>query len=61
MEIFSGFANLPKISLPVGGRDDDLFSERLDYKYTSFILIMSSFIATYKIFKFNDLQCLVTI
>jgi hypothetical protein len=38
MEIFSGFANLPKISLPVVGRNDDLFSERLNYKYTSFYI-----------------------
>ena len=61
MELFSGFANLPKISLPVGGRDDDLFSDRLNYKYTSFILIMSSFIVTYKIFEFNHIQCWVII
>ena len=59
MDIFSGFANLPKISLPVGGRDDDVFSDRLNYKYTSFILIISSFMVTYKILQSDHIQCWV--
>lgn len=59
MDIIRGFATLPKISLPVGGRDDDVFSDRLNYKYTSFVLIISSFIITYKILQNDHIQCWV--
>ena len=61
MDIIRGFATLPKISLPVGGRDDDVFSDRLNYKYTSFVLIISSFIITYKILQNDHIQCWVLI
>ena len=59
MDIIRGFATLPKIALPVGGRDDDVFSDRLNYKYTSFILIISSFTITYKILQYDHIQCWV--
>ena len=59
MDIIRGFATLPKVSLPVGGRDDDVFSDRLNYKYTSFVLIISSFIITYKILQYDHIQCWV--
>jgi hypothetical protein len=59
MDIFNGLAHLPKISLPVGGRDDDVFADRLNYKYTSFILIISGFTITYKILQYDHIQCWV--
>lgn len=61
MEILRGFSSLPKISLPVGGRDDDVFADRLNYKYTTSILIVSSFVITYKILQYDHIQCWVCV
>jgi len=59
MDIIRGFSTLPKVSLPVGGRDDDVFADRLNYKYTTVFLIVSSFTITYKILQSDHIQCWV--
>jgi hypothetical protein len=59
MDIISGFRTLPKIALPVGGRDDDVFTDRLNYKYTTFILIIASFTITFKVLQYDHIQCWV--
>ena len=59
MEIIRGFANLPKITLSTCGRDDDVFVDRLNYKYTTTILFVSSLTITIKILQSDHIQCWV--
>lgn len=59
MEIIRGFANLPKITLSTCGRDDDVFIDRLNYKYTTLILFVSSLTITVKILQSDHIQCWV--
>ncbi|CAF0738406.1 unnamed protein product [Brachionus calyciflorus] len=59
MEIIRGFANLPKITLSTCGRDDDVFVDRLNYKYTTLILFVSSLTITVKILQSDHIQCWV--
>jgi hypothetical protein len=59
MEIVRGFANLPKIALSTCGRDDDVFVDRLNYKYTTTILFVSSITITIKILQSDHIQCWV--
>ena len=59
MEIVRGFANLPKITLSTCGRDDDVFIDRLNYKYTTMILFISSITITVKILQADHIQCWV--
>lgn len=59
MEIVRGFANLPKITLSTCGRDDDVFIDRLNYKYTTTILFVSSITITVKILQSDHIQCWV--
>lgn len=59
MEIIRGFANLPKITLSTCGRDDDVFADRLNYKYTTLILFVSSLTITIKILQSDHIQCWV--
>lgn len=59
MEIIRGFANLPKIALSTCGRDDDVFVDRLNYKYTTTILFVSSITITIKILQSDHIQCWV--
>ena len=59
MEIIRGFANLPKITLSTCGRDDDVFIDRLNYKYTTSILFVSSLTITVKILQSDHIQCWV--
>ena len=59
MEIIRGFANLPKITLSTCGRDDDVFIDRLNYKYTTLILFVSSLTITIKILQSDHIQCWV--
>lgn len=61
MEIIRGFANLPKITLSTCGRDDDVFADRLNYKYTTLILFVSSLTITVKILQSDHIQCWVDI
>ena len=59
MEIIRGFANLPKITLSTCGKDDDVFVDRLNYKYTTLILFVSSITITVKILQSDHIQCWV--
>ena len=59
MEIVRGFANLPKITLSTCGRDDDVFIDRLNYKYTTTILFVSSITITVKILQSDHIHCWV--
>lgn len=59
MDIIRGFANLPKITLSTCGRDDDVFIDRLNYKYTTTILFISSITITIKILQSDHIQCWV--
>lgn len=59
MDIIRGFANLPKITLSTCGRDDDVFIDRLNYKYTTSILFISSLTITIKILQSDHIQCWV--
>ena len=59
MEIIRGFANLPKITLSTCGRDDDVFVDRLNYKYSTLILFVSSITITIKVLQSDHIQCWV--
>lgn len=59
MEIIRGFANLPRITLSTCGRDDDVFVDRLNYKYTTLVLFVSSLTITIKILQSDHIQCWV--
>ena len=59
MEIIRGFANLPKVTLSTCGRDDDVFVDRLNYKYTTLVLFISSLTITVKILQSDHIQCWV--
>ena len=59
MEIIRGFSSLPKITLSTCGRDDDVFIDRLNYKYTTMVLFVSSLTITVKILQSDHIQCWV--
>ena len=49
-----------QITLSTSGRDDDVFIDRLNYKYSTLILFVSSLTITVKILQSDHIQCWVS-
>jgi hypothetical protein len=59
MDVIRGFGNLPRITLSGAGKEDDVFIDRLNYKYTTAVLFISSISITIKILQSDHIQCWV--